>query len=100
MKGNNKNSKAHGVDEEKKSIKPNLTGKHEILDDEIKPLTFLNKAVNELNGLRGVYLEEGYELKNMFSWNTTHVFRIFEADALGVKLNENSTPFLFGIGQH
>lgn len=38
------------------STKINVSGKHNILNDEVKPLTFLNKAVNELNGVKGVFL--------------------------------------------
>ncbi|KAL4488506.1 hypothetical protein ABPG72_013074 [Tetrahymena utriculariae] len=72
---------------------------HNKLDEELKPLSFINKSVNQLNGVKGLYIEEGFEFKNVFTWNSSHVFRIYEADQNGERLKDNSIPFLYAIGK-
>ena len=38
-------------------------------------------------------------MSNMFSWNTSNVFAIHEADADGKILNENSQPILYAVAK-
>lgn len=35
----------------------------------------------------------------MFSWNTSNVFEIYEADSNGNILNENSNPILYSVAK-
>ena len=72
---------------------------HKSLDEELRPLTFIHAGVKQLNGVKGVFVKEYYILSNMFSWNTQKVFGIFEADAQGHILNENSKPILYAVAK-
>lgn len=65
------------VEKEKKN-KLNI---HKNLDEELRPLTLLNKSVSQVNGVKGIYIREVFILSNMFSWNTSNVFEIHEGDA-------------------
>ncbi|EAR97976.1 hypothetical protein TTHERM_00283650 (macronuclear) [Tetrahymena thermophila SB210] len=72
---------------------------HQHLDEELKPLTMINQSVSQLNGVKGVYIREIFMLSNMFSWNTSNVFEIHEADSSGKRLDPNSQPILYAVAK-
>ncbi|KAL4454584.1 hypothetical protein ABPG74_021789 [Tetrahymena malaccensis] len=74
-----------------------ITHKH--LDEELKPLTMINQSVSQLNGVQGLYIREIFMLSNMFSWNTSNVFEIYEGDSNGKRLDPNSKPILYAVAK-
>lgn len=70
-----------------------------ILDEELRPLTLINPAVKQLSGVKGVCIKETYLYSNMFSWNTSNVFAIHEADSNGNILDEKSKPILYSVAK-
>ncbi|KAL4461435.1 hypothetical protein ABPG72_015556 [Tetrahymena utriculariae] len=68
------------------------------IDEELRPLSFVNPKIQSLKGLKGVFILESQLISNVFSWNSQNVFEIYAADENGKRLDSKSKPILYGIG--
>ncbi|KAL4499298.1 hypothetical protein ABPG72_006884 [Tetrahymena utriculariae] len=82
-----------------KEQKPIKSVIHKHFDEELQPLTMINKSVSQLNGIQGLYIREIFILSNMFSWNTSNVFEIHEGDSYGKRYDPNSKPILYAVAK-
>ncbi|EAR84035.1 hypothetical protein TTHERM_00760820 (macronuclear) [Tetrahymena thermophila SB210] len=67
--------------------------------EELRSLAQINTHVGQLNGVKGVYIQEVFTLSNMFSWNTSNVFEIHEGDSQGRRLYSDSKPILYSVAK-